>query len=217
MSEKSIFVCPNPIPWSETYKRLEASWRRSGCQGDAPPIPLILSGWSYSSDRDKQLRWEQTIQWAEQHNCRELIWQIPVTECYFTSHVSTSYPEQQYGPQVHPPAERPSDETVLAAMDRLRAAWSSVAGAEACGCLYRLSSPATNAAGCSSPSRAMLDLHGAIGITLFRMRIAVHLLRFVAALTRASRHSISIMLTLLSGTETPNPYVGSQAWMRGLG
>jgi hypothetical protein len=130
VSERSIFVCPNPIPWSETYKRLEASWRQSGCHGDGPPMPLILSGWWYSSDRDKQLRWEQTIQWAEQHNCRDLIRQIPETECYYTSHVSTSYPEQHYGPQVHPPAERPSDETVLAAMERLRAAWGSVAGAE---------------------------------------------------------------------------------------
>ena len=93
-------------------------------------MPLILSGWHYSSDRDKQLRWEQTIEWAERHECRHLIPQLRDDECYFTEHLSTSNPEQHYGPQIHPPAERPAEPELLAAMDRLRATWPSVAGSE---------------------------------------------------------------------------------------
>jgi hypothetical protein len=89
-----IFVCPNPIPWSDTYKALEAAWRKSGCVGSAPPMPLILSGWWYSSDRDKQDRWLDTIRWAKEHDLSHLIKELKEDEGYYTEVLSTTYPDQ---------------------------------------------------------------------------------------------------------------------------
>ena len=125
-----IRVCPNPSPWAETYKRLERAWRSSGCHGDAPPIPLILSGWHYSSDCDKQHRWQQTVEWAERHDFSHLIPELGDTEFYFTEHLSTSYPEQHFRLDRYTVRERPSSETLATAMQALKQQWSAVAGAE---------------------------------------------------------------------------------------
>ncbi len=131
-----IFVCPKPIQWSDAYQRLQSAWHADGQQGDPPPQLLILSGWAFSSDLDKQQRWQQTIAWAERHSYSHLLPSLTEDDCYCVVSLSTSYrPRSRCGKvfdecQYHPPAERPTDSALDAAMQRLREAWPAVAGPE---------------------------------------------------------------------------------------
>lgn len=59
-------VCPLPPQWSQLYELLPKKVQKpSG--GWEPPLPLILGGWSYSSDPEKKSRLLEHIHWAEQH------------------------------------------------------------------------------------------------------------------------------------------------------
>jgi hypothetical protein len=55
-----------PERWLEFWdtlperKQLGAGWE--------PPLPLILGAWNFSSEREKMIRVEEHIRWAEQHN-----------------------------------------------------------------------------------------------------------------------------------------------------
>jgi hypothetical protein len=116
--------------WVEIYKRLDESWRHSGCRGAPPPIPLVLAGWVYSSDRDKQQRWEQTIEWAVQHDFAHVIPSLSDEEYYSTEHLSTSYPEQHYRADRYTVRERPSPELLSGALRLLKRDWCAIAGSE---------------------------------------------------------------------------------------
>lgn len=67
------FVCPKPVIWNSIYQRLKEKWEESGSYGDPPPVRLILAGWAFSTDSDKQLRWQQTVWWAEEQGMESLI------------------------------------------------------------------------------------------------------------------------------------------------
>ena len=125
-----IRVCPNPPIWVEIYQRLDESWRHGGCQGEPPPVPLVLAGWIYSSDHDKQERWEQTIEWAEQHDFADLIPSLREEEYYSTDHLSTFYPEQHYRPDRYAVRERPSPDAIAEALRLLKRDWHAIAGSE---------------------------------------------------------------------------------------
>lgn len=127
-----IFVCPKPIPWIGIHKRLLAAWETSGRQGEPPPGPLILSNWIYSSDLAKQDRWRETIEWAERNSCQHLLLSLTEHDCYYTHRLSTSnsYPGQNWGNQIHPPAERPTDSDLAAYLQQLRDEWATIAGPE---------------------------------------------------------------------------------------
>ena len=125
-----IHVCPKPTIWVETYQRLDESWRRAGCQGEAPPMPLVLAGWIYSSDRDKQQRWQQTIEWAERHNFAHLIPFLRDDDFYATEYLSTSYPEQHYRPDRYAVRERPSADALAKALEVLKRDWHTISGSE---------------------------------------------------------------------------------------
>jgi len=60
-------VCPQPLRWKELYEMLPDQQPRGG--GWQPSVPLILSGWLYSSNLDKMLRLKEHIEWAESHGC----------------------------------------------------------------------------------------------------------------------------------------------------
>ncbi|MBK9457197.1 MAG: hypothetical protein IPO24_17240 [Bacteroidetes bacterium] len=68
-----IFVSPQPNTWYAIYQRLKSHWDNEFKVGDAPPMALVLSGWTMSSDFEKQDRWKMTLRWAEQNNCSHLI------------------------------------------------------------------------------------------------------------------------------------------------
>jgi hypothetical protein len=129
-----IRVCPNARIWVDIYQRLEESWRRGGCRCEAPPIPLVLAGWIYSSDRDKQQRWDQTITWAKENDFSHLVPFLRDEEYYATEVLSTSYPEQHYRPDRYAVRERPSVEALAEALHRLKRDWHSIIGSELAGC-----------------------------------------------------------------------------------
>lgn len=130
-----IFVCPKAPVWYQTFERLREAWTASGRVGDEPPMPLLLAGWIYSSDRDKQVRWNATVLWAEERALSHLIPQLAPEDQYCTDLVTTSYPEQRYRPDRYVCRERPSDEAIDAAMQLLKRDWRTIAGdalAEVC-------------------------------------------------------------------------------------
>lgn len=76
---KQDFICPFPNRWNEIFKDLckahetlmgiKLPSKPSEMRGaDAPPTPLILNGWVFSNEQDKQERWQETLRWAEKHN-----------------------------------------------------------------------------------------------------------------------------------------------------
>jgi hypothetical protein len=93
-------------------------------------MPLVLAGWIYSSDRDKQQRWEQTMEWAAHHGFAHLVPSLSEEEYYSTEQLSTSYPEQHYRPDRYAIRERPSSEAIADALRLLKRDWPVIAGPE---------------------------------------------------------------------------------------
>ncbi len=46
----TIFVCPMPHKWHQIYERLKEASDTAGLVNAAPPIPLILAGWAFSTE-----------------------------------------------------------------------------------------------------------------------------------------------------------------------
>lgn len=58
-------VCPSPTVWNELWELLpERTHVGTGWQ---PSLPLILSGWWYSSNLDKMVRLREHLIWAADH------------------------------------------------------------------------------------------------------------------------------------------------------
>ena len=93
-----IRICPNPMPWNEAYKRLTRFAEAHSCVPPKPPMPLILNGWVYSNDNEKKNRWNETVQWAEENRCIELVDCIQDKDFYFVDEPST----YQIGPMGGP-------------------------------------------------------------------------------------------------------------------
>ncbi len=62
-----------PLIWKKIYEDLEKSWRDNQCKGAPPPVPLILNGWVYSTNKQKMERWDQTLKWAKENGFSHLI------------------------------------------------------------------------------------------------------------------------------------------------
>lgn len=67
------YICPQPIPWNDIHRALTAFHRDNCPDAPAPPVPLILAGWAYSSDEENASRWQSTVTWAEKHGASHLI------------------------------------------------------------------------------------------------------------------------------------------------
>lgn len=76
------FVCPKPQSWLTVYDSLKAAWESAGCNDPSPPVPLILNGWIFSNDFDKNARWLDTIKWAVDHNVAHLIPELKADDKY---------------------------------------------------------------------------------------------------------------------------------------
>ena len=66
-------ICPLPPYWATIHGNLIAYAKNRLCNPPEPPKPLILAGWSYSTDDDKRLRWLETERWAKENGCSDLI------------------------------------------------------------------------------------------------------------------------------------------------
>ena len=73
-----MYSCPSPVEWNRIYGRLK-DWAESRGVTDPPPVPLILGGWAMSSAREKHERWQDTIRWAELHECANLVNGLPAS------------------------------------------------------------------------------------------------------------------------------------------
>jgi hypothetical protein len=76
-----------PPLWQKIHRRLIESMRDS-IASPPPPIPLILAGWVFSNDLEKQQRWQETIAWAESHGCSEHVRDLPPSSMYVVEKIS---------------------------------------------------------------------------------------------------------------------------------
>lgn len=58
-------VVPQPLRWKELWESLDGKTQQ-GNGSWTPPLPLILSGWSFSDDRQKRARLFEHLDWALQ-------------------------------------------------------------------------------------------------------------------------------------------------------
>lgn len=98
----------------------------------SPPIPLILAGWEYSSDREKLGRWEETVKWANEYGLSSIIDEIKDEDMYCVESISTYVVGPLGGPTYldwnFDPRNRPSTEEVEKMMQKIKQGWHSIAG-----------------------------------------------------------------------------------------
>ena len=82
-----IRVCPKPMVWQSIHRRL-LSIAEGKPELSKPPVPLILAGWAYTNDLQKMDRWSQTVSWAEEADCSDIINTLVEEEFYYTEDVS---------------------------------------------------------------------------------------------------------------------------------
>ncbi|WP_424316259.1 hypothetical protein, partial [Haloferula sp.] len=109
---------------------MRSAWELNGSQGQEPPLPLVLDGWHYSSDVDKQFRWRQVVDWAKRNGEHEALLDLKEEDCYYVSELSTSYPEQHYSFEYIEPRDRPTDAQIDTAFTTLLKNWTHIAGPE---------------------------------------------------------------------------------------
>jgi hypothetical protein len=62
-------VCLMPSPWNQLWKLLPD--RRPEVSGCQPAMPLILSAWHTTSEKDKRTRFIEHLEWARDHGALE--------------------------------------------------------------------------------------------------------------------------------------------------
>jgi hypothetical protein len=125
-----IRVCPNPLPWNDVYQRLiHVSQSRPDLA--KPPVPLILNGWVYSNDAEKMRRWKDTVIWARDANCDEIIHSLSEDDFYCTEELSTYEVGPLGGPMYRSwdfsSKTKPEHEALTQSLQRLAEEWSSIA------------------------------------------------------------------------------------------
>ena len=131
--QEMIRICPNPMPWHDVYERLTVYARTHRCVPSAPPGPLILAGWAYSNDMEKMRRWEETVTWATNNDCGDLV-AVPDTDFHCVDE-PTSYSVGPLGGPMYCPwdfeaKERPGGERLSECLATLTSRWQDIAGPE---------------------------------------------------------------------------------------
>ena len=120
------------MPWKEAYERLTRFAETHGCVPPEPPIPLILNSWVYSNDIEKKFRWKETVLWAGNNGCIELVDSIQDKDFYFVKKPSTYEIGPMGGPMYLPwdfeTKNRPSPEALEQYMETLLMRWPEIAG-----------------------------------------------------------------------------------------
>lgn len=73
-------ICPLPKIWSTIYAELDALAKAKNIED--PPPPLILAGWNFSSDVQKETRWQETIAWATKNGGENIVARLTDSEFY---------------------------------------------------------------------------------------------------------------------------------------
>jgi len=131
---KNIFVCPMPIKWNEIYRKLVDECRRRLPQFEdlKPPTPLILNGWVYSNDKEKQDRWNATVKWADDHGLSHLIPELSESDIYSVDEITTYTVGPMGGPMYlawnSEPRTSPGRLDVENALKILTSNWAEIIG-----------------------------------------------------------------------------------------
>ncbi len=120
--------------WNEVYQRLYGYGKKRACTPHMPPEPLILAGWAYTNDVEKMQRWEETISWATNNGCFDLLSDIPETDYYYvdepTSHSVGPLGGPMYRPWDLESKNRPPSDMIVKAMEILLTGWPEIVGPE---------------------------------------------------------------------------------------
>jgi len=122
------------MPWHETFKRLTSYAQSHRCTPSSPPKPLILAGWACSNDVQKMERWEETLEWADNNGCANLVAEIPEQDFYLVD-IPTCYAVGPMGGPMHRPWDFdakscPSLVQIEQFMETLVSRWSEIVGQE---------------------------------------------------------------------------------------
>ena len=124
-----IRVCPNPRVWCDVHRRLAAFSQERLL--DSPPGPIILSGWWYTNDTEKQRRWFEMVEWATVHSCKDLL-DLHDDDFYVVETLTTHQIDPMGGVQKRPWSFEtkpiPSDDTIKTATQVLSEHWSEIVG-----------------------------------------------------------------------------------------
>jgi len=127
-----IKVCPKPMQWASIYKNLIAYAKLNKCTPSHPPNPLILAGWNYSNDIDKQNRWSKTIEWAKNNNCHEIVCSISEDDYYYVDEMTRGEVMPLGGSMKSTwsfkPKNRPSSKDLEQYISILLRNWSEIVG-----------------------------------------------------------------------------------------
>jgi len=69
MTAPPLSICPNPPEWA----KLHSAAISTAADGGTFPKPLILAGWTFSTDADKRQRWQETVSWLRERGLEYLI------------------------------------------------------------------------------------------------------------------------------------------------
>ena len=84
MEKENQFVCPLPQIWNEIHQNLILAYKKENLTSK-PPIPLILNGWMFSSEKEKFLRWKETFEWVSKNGLSNLLPDLNESQSYFGS------------------------------------------------------------------------------------------------------------------------------------
>lgn len=127
-------ICPQPWLWDAIYRRLRIAAERADPPIPLPPKPLILAGWAYSNDREKQERWENTVEWAQRYAKENLIGDLPLDQMYQVESPTEYIVGPMGGPMYLPwdftPKKKLSREDSESFLAKLTNSWDDIAGPE---------------------------------------------------------------------------------------
>ena len=78
--DEDEYICPQGWRWSSIYESLRTAWRESGNTDMEEPPHLLPPN---ASDMARKHRWEETLQWADEHGFMGLIPELPEDERYY--------------------------------------------------------------------------------------------------------------------------------------
>ena len=121
-----IFVCPMPDIWNKIFMDLLSAWKQNPRGKEPPPTPLILAGWNFSGDFEKNAVWEATKKWANEMDLSHLIPELTDKQSYLVSSMqSYSCPSEFWN---YSPREKPEKGAIDIAIEKLKKNWASIVG-----------------------------------------------------------------------------------------
>lgn len=122
-----VRVCPLPYVWVKIFSQL-SKIASADPTIPAPPIALILAGWNFSDDFEKQSRWDETVAWIKRYGKEDLISFIKDEDYYYVDELSRpAYLDHRFG-ETSPPAIRPEDDELTHIIEKLSCYWDQIAG-----------------------------------------------------------------------------------------